>query len=60
MDAVVALRSFVEAFSEEEVAAIKPLIPQLLDEFFKLMNEVLCPSHSTFLQHLYIFCFYGE
>jgi len=37
---VVALRGFVEAFSEEEVAAIKPLIPALLDEFFKLMNEV--------------------
>ena len=43
MDAVVALRSFVDAFSEEEVAAIKPLIPQLLDEFFKLMNEAQPP-----------------
>ena len=40
MDAVVALRCFVDAFSEQEAAALKPLIPALLDEFFKLMNEV--------------------
>ena len=40
MDAVVALRCFVDAFSDQEAAALKPLIPALLDEFFKLMNEV--------------------
>ena len=40
VDAVVALRCFVDAFSEAEAAALKPLIPALLDEFFKLMNEV--------------------
>jgi len=40
VDAVVALRCFVDAFSEQEAAALKPLIPALLDEFFKLMNEV--------------------
>jgi len=39
VDAVVALRCFVDAFSEQEAAALKPLIPALLDEFFKLMNE---------------------
>jgi hypothetical protein len=44
VDAVVALRCFVDAFSDQEAAALKPLIPALLDEFFKLMNEVALPS----------------
>ena len=38
VDAVVALGSFVEA--ADDIAQLRPILPQLLDEFFKLMNEV--------------------
>ncbi|KAH7428022.1 hypothetical protein KP509_10G071600 [Ceratopteris richardii] len=38
VDSVVALRSFVE--SCKDLDEIRPILPQLLDEFFKLMNEV--------------------
>ncbi|KAG6549125.1 hypothetical protein Mapa_009351 [Marchantia paleacea] len=38
VDSVVALRSFVE--SCKDLNEIRPILPQLLDEFFKLMNEV--------------------
>ncbi|XP_057779472.1 importin beta-like SAD2 [Salvia miltiorrhiza] len=38
VDSVFALRSFVEACSD--LGEIRPILPQLLDEFFKLMNEV--------------------
>ncbi|KQJ99478.1 importin beta-like SAD2 [Brachypodium distachyon] len=38
VDSVFALRSFVEAC--KDLNEIRPIIPQLLDEFFKLMNEV--------------------
>lgn len=38
VDSVVALRSFVEAC--KDLNEIRPILPQLLDEFFKLMNEV--------------------
>ncbi|XP_075085279.1 importin beta-like SAD2 [Nicotiana tabacum] len=38
VDSVFALRSFVEAC--RDLDEIRPIIPQLLDEFFKLMNEV--------------------
>ncbi|XP_054821198.1 importin beta-like SAD2 [Prosopis cineraria] len=38
VDSVFALRSFVEAC--EELDEIRPILPQLLDELFKLMNEV--------------------
>ncbi|KAK1425494.1 hypothetical protein QVD17_20846 [Tagetes erecta] len=38
VDSVFALRSFVEAC--EDLGEIRPILPQLLDEFFKLMNEV--------------------
>ncbi|KAJ4814853.1 Importin beta-like SAD2 [Rhynchospora pubera] len=38
VDSVFALRSFVEAC--KDLNEIRPLVPQLLDEFFKLMNEV--------------------
>ncbi|KAG2296914.1 hypothetical protein Bca52824_043583 [Brassica carinata] len=38
VDSVFALRSFVEAC--EDLNEIRPILPQLLDEFFKLMNEV--------------------
>ncbi|KAJ1696994.1 hypothetical protein LUZ63_005506 [Rhynchospora breviuscula] len=38
VDSVFALRSFVEAC--KDLNEIRPLLPQLLDEFFKLMNEV--------------------
>uniref|UniRef100_A0A2N9HRF9 Exportin-2 central domain-containing protein n=1 Tax=Fagus sylvatica TaxID=28930 RepID=A0A2N9HRF9_FAGSY len=38
VDSVFALRSFVEAC--RDLNEIRPIVPQLLDEFFKLMNEV--------------------
>ncbi|KAE9615695.1 hypothetical protein Lal_00017482 [Lupinus albus] len=38
VDSVFALRSFVEA--SKDLNDIRPILPQLLDEFFKLMNEV--------------------
>ncbi|GAB2295813.1 secondary alcohol dehydrogenase (SADH2) [Dionaea muscipula] len=38
VDSVFALRSFVEA--SKDLVEIRPILPQLLDEFFKLMNEV--------------------
>ncbi|KAK4258155.1 hypothetical protein QN277_007637 [Acacia crassicarpa] len=38
VDSVFALRSFVEAC--EVLDEIRPILPQLLDELFKLMNEV--------------------
>ena len=46
---MVALRSFIDAFDAEGLQQVKPLIPQLLDVFFQLMQEVggltvLCSS----------------
>ncbi|KAK1299968.1 hypothetical protein QJS10_CPB13g00661 [Acorus calamus] len=38
VDSVFALRSFVEAC--KDLNEIRPILPQLLDEFFKLMDEV--------------------
>ncbi|KAF5182902.1 Importin beta-like sad2 [Thalictrum thalictroides] len=38
VDSVFALRSFVEA--SKDLSEIRPILPDLLDEFFKLMNEV--------------------
>ncbi|KAM0828157.1 hypothetical protein ACQ4PT_067733 [Festuca glaucescens] len=38
VDSVFALRSFVEAC--KDLDEIRPILPQLLDEFFKLMGEV--------------------
>jgi hypothetical protein len=38
VDSVFALRSFVEAC--KDLDEIRPILPQLLDEFFKLMSEV--------------------
>ncbi|CAD7704977.1 unnamed protein product [Ostreobium quekettii] len=38
VDAVVALRSFVDVL--EDLDQLKPILPNFLDEFFKLMNEV--------------------
>ncbi|BAT93510.1 Importin beta-like [Vigna angularis] len=38
IDSVFALRSFVEAC--KDLNEIRPILPQLLDEFFKLMNEI--------------------
>ncbi|XP_076959357.1 importin beta-like SAD2 [Bidens hawaiensis] len=38
VDSVFALRSFVE--SCKDLSEIRPILPQLLDDFFKLMNEV--------------------
>ncbi|KAL5177103.1 Importin beta-like SAD2 [Glycine soja] len=39
VDSVFALRSFIEA-CKGDLNEIRPILPQLLDEFFKLMNEV--------------------
>jgi hypothetical protein len=41
-----ALRSFVEELAD--VAALKPVLPQLMDSIFKLMNEV-CSVHYALL-----------
>ena len=38
VEAVVALGAFIHA--AEDVSALKSILPQLLDDFFKLMNEV--------------------
>ncbi|XP_072981039.1 importin beta-like SAD2 [Typha angustifolia] len=38
VDSVFALRSFIEAC--KDLNEIRPILPQLLDEFFKLMNEI--------------------
>jgi hypothetical protein len=38
MDAVVSVRHFVESLEDTE--SLKPILPQLLDKFFQLMNEV--------------------
>ncbi|XP_057427481.1 importin beta-like SAD2 homolog isoform X2 [Lotus japonicus] len=38
IDSVFALRSFVEAC--KDLDEIRPILPQLLDEFFKLMDEI--------------------
>ncbi|XP_057754517.1 importin beta-like SAD2 [Arachis stenosperma] len=38
VDSVFALRSFIEAC--KDLNEIRPILPQLLDEFFKLMDEV--------------------
>jgi hypothetical protein len=38
VDSVFALRSFVDAC--KDLGELRPLLPQLLDEFFKLMHEV--------------------
>ncbi|KAL9269091.1 Importin beta-like SAD2-like protein [Drosera capensis] len=38
VDSVFGLRSFVEAC--KDLGEIRPILPQLLDDFFKLMNEI--------------------
>ncbi|KAJ0988973.1 hypothetical protein J5N97_007329 [Dioscorea zingiberensis] len=38
VDSVLALRSFIEAC--KDLSAIRPILPQLLDEIFKLMNDI--------------------
>jgi len=38
MDAVVAVRHFVDAM--EDISPLKPILPQLLHQFFQLLNEV--------------------
>ena len=44
MDAVIALRNIVDAYSEDHLDAMKPHLPSLLDSLFRLMAEVLCFS----------------
>ena len=43
VDAVAALRSLVDAFHEDDLPSIKPLIPSLLNQLFALMAEVHLP-----------------
>lgn len=50
VDAVVALRSFIDAFDTEGLQQVKPLIPQLLDVFFQLMQEVTPLIHILHAQ----------
>ena len=38
VDAVVALRNFIEAV--EDLETVRPVLPTLLDEFFKLMSQI--------------------
>lgn len=38
VEGVMALRSFVEELAD--AAPLKPVLPQLMDSIFKLMNEV--------------------
>ncbi len=45
VDAVVALRSFVEEL--EDIEQLKPILPQLLGSIFGLMNEVRSNPHSV-------------
>ena len=60
VDAVVALRSFIDAFDTEGLQQVKPLIPQLLDVFFQLMQEVrlfidgCCPVDTRHRTHMTI------
>lgn len=42
VDAVMALRSFVEELADVE--PLKPVLAQLMDSIFKLMNEVTAAS----------------
>ncbi len=46
MDAVVALRNFIDAFDEGHIDTVKPLIPQLLDSVFNLMQQVSPPGRD--------------
>lgn len=51
MDSVVALRHLIDAFDAEELPRVKAVLPQLLEEIFKLMNKVrLCLF--AFLQYV--------
>jgi hypothetical protein len=43
VDSVVALRTFVDAM--QDLDDLRPILPHLLDELFRLMSEV-CPPHS--------------
>ena len=40
VDAVIALRSIVEAYSDEHLVDMKPHLPSLLEHLFRLMSEV--------------------
>ena len=44
--AVMAARQFIDAYEADQLDQIKPLIPSLLDQIFKLMQEV-CPPAAT-------------
>jgi len=53
VDSVVALRTFVDAM--QNLDDIRPILPHLLDELFRLMSEVslsTCPSQKHWLESL--------
>ena len=47
VDAVVALRNLVEAYHKDDLDAIKPLVPSLLDQLFALMKEASSPGPAN-------------
>lgn len=40
IDAAVAVRSFLDAVEDEDLAPLRPLVPQLLQQFLTLSNEI--------------------
>lgn len=56
VDAVAALRNLVEAFDDDHLDSIKPLLPELLTLLFALMVEVMAAPCCPCCQfcHLYI------
>ncbi len=51
VDAVAALRNLVDAFHEDDLPSIQPLIPNLLNQLFALMNEVRSSALIPSFQH---------
>ena len=49
VDAVIALRSIVDAYSDEHLDDMKPHLPSLLEHLFRLMSEVSLASIPTAL-----------
>ena len=47
-----ALRNFVDEYDEDDIGALKPVIPQLLNEIFMLMNEVFVSFCCRLIPHI--------
>lgn len=50
VDAVIALRSIVDAYSDDHLDDMKPHLPNLLDHLFRLMSE------ASFISRLFRLC----